>query len=1111
MCDLPRRLLAIVVATSFLSFAAAASSSSSNTDFQTLLCLKHHLSSNPASSLLGSWSQNSSLHFCSWPGVTCSNASHVVALDLEKYSLDGQIPPCIANLTLLSRIHFPGNLLRGHIPVQFGELNKLTYFNISSNSLTGSIPGTLSSTTSPQLKVIDLGNNQLTGHIPETLGALHNLSVLRLAGNSLTGHIPLSLGSSSSLVSVILTNNSLTGPIPPALASSSSLQVLDLVRNNLGGEIPASLFNSTSLQRIALGWNNFNGSIPAVSNVDSPLQSLVLSVNDLAGTIPWTLGNFSSLRTLLLAANYFHGSIPVSIGDNPNLQVLDMSYNRLSGTVPPSLYNMSSLTYLSLGVNKFVGGLPFDIGYTLPSIETLILQQNNFQGKIPPSLANATNFVSINLGANAFHGVIPSFGSLPGLNELILASNQLEAGDWSFLSSLANCTQLLLLSLGTNMMQGNLPSSVGNLANSLYILTLHANKISGSIPAEIGNLTNLAYIRMEQNQFTGELPGAIGNLANSTFLSLSQNRLSGQIPLSIGKLRQLIRLLLQDNNLSGPIPMTLGDCNSLINLNLSSNALNESIPKEVFLLDSLAEGLDLSHNQLSGHIPQEIGGLINIGRLDFSNNRLSGHIPTALGACVRLESLRLESNSLDGTIPESFINLAGTSEIDLSQNNLTGKIPNIFQSFKSLKLLNLSFNDLEGQIPQGGIFQNSGEVFVQGNLRLCSGSQMLQLPLCFASSIHHRTQRNLLITGISVAALVLVALSCVVFILLKRKSKRSKRSDHPSITEMKSFSYADLVKATNGFSPDNLIGSGAYGTVYKGELESETTGVVAIKVFNLDQLGAPKSFVAECEAFRNTRHHNLVRVISVCSTWDNRGNDFKALILEYMANSTLESWIYSETRRPLSLSSRVTIAVDIAAALDYLHNSCIPPIVHCDLKPSNVLLDDAMGARLSDFGLAKFLQSHDSSSITTSTSIAGPRGSIGYIAPEYGIGNKISTGGDVYSYGIIVLEMLTGKRPTNELFNNGLSLQKYVGNAFPNKIHEILDPSILPDFGDEVTGSKLNHGDHTTVGVPNCITQLVNLGLSCSMETPKDRPTMSDVYAKVSAIKREYSALYLGK
>ncbi|XP_062198143.1 probable LRR receptor-like serine/threonine-protein kinase At3g47570 [Phragmites australis] len=1103
MCDRPRRYVGAlsssqvltIVAFSYLSsLAYPASSSSSNTDFQTLLCLKLHLS-DPAG-LLGSWKQNESLHFCSWPGVTCSktHASRVVALDLESSGLNGQIPACIANLTLLTRIHFPGNQLSGQIPPELGQLSRLGYLNLSSNSLSGSIPLNLSRCAG--LQKLDLGSNMLSGGIPEGLGMLRNLSVLLLAGNSLTGKIPLSLGSSSSLVSLVLANNSLTGPIPSALANSSSLQVLDLRRNNLGGQIPPALFNSTSLQKLVLGWNNFSGSIPVLSNVDSPLQYLVLSVNGLAGTIPSSLGNFSSLRYLMLGGNNFQGSIPVSIGKIPNLQLLDMSYNNFSGTVPASLYNISSLTYLTLSINRLEGGIPFDIGYTLPSIRSLILQGNYFQGQIPPSLANATNLESINIGDNAFHGIIPSFGSLSNLNELILASNQLEAGDWSFLSSLTNCTKLEVLSLGTNIMQGNLPSSVGSLARSLKALVLHANKISGTIPPEIGNLTNLGFLRMEQNNFVGDLPGSIGNLANLTFLNLSRNKLSGQIPLSIGKLRQLNELYLQENNLSGPIPSALGDCKNLNILNLSCNTLNESIPKELFSLYSLSSGLDLSHNQLSGQIPQEIGRLINTGLLNFSNNHLSGRIPSTLGACVHLESLHMEGNFLDGRIPESFINLGGIAEIDLSRNNLSGEIPTFFQSFNSLKLLNLSFNNLEGQMPAGGIFQNSSEVFVQGNIMLCSSTPMLQLPLCFASSKHRRTSHNLKIVGITVA-LVLVSSLCVVFILLKR-SKRSKPSDHPQLKELKNFSYADLVRATNGFSSDNLVGSGAYGSVYKGALESEAHAV-AIKVFKLDQLGATKSFLAECEAFRNTRHRNLVRVISACSTCDHKGNDFKALIVEYMANGTLESWLYSEMEGPLSLGSRATIAVDIASALDYLHNHCMPPIVHCDLKPSNVLLDDVMGARVSDFGLAKFL--HTSSSITSSTSLAGPRGSVGYIAPEYGFGSKISTEGDVYSYGIIILEMLTGKRPTDELFNHGLSLHKFVGNAFPHKIAEILDPNIIQNSGDEGVN---NESDHATVGMLSCILQLVKLGLSCSVETPKDRPKMQDVYAEVNAIKQAF-------
>ncbi|GJN06167.1 hypothetical protein PR202_ga23868 [Eleusine coracana subsp. coracana] len=465
MCERPRRrylfpvgalirssqLLTILAFSSLWSCAIPASTPASNNDFETLICLKLHLSTSAGP--LDSWNRSNSLHFCSWAGVTCSKArtSHVIALVLESSGLDGQIPTCIGNLTLVTKIHFPNNQLKGVIPPELGQLRRLRYLNLSSNSLTGTIPSTLSSTS---LQVIDLGTNSLHGEIPEAFGMLSNISVLNLAGNRLTGNIPLSLVTSSSLVSLVLRNNSLTGSIPSALVHSSSLEVLDLTRNTLGGVIPPGLFNSTSLQRLSLGWNYFVGSIPSVpSIIDSPLQSLVLSVNELTGTIPSSLGNFSSLRRLLLADNKFQGSIPASLSQLPNLQELDMSYNNLSGTVPASLYNMSSLIDLRLAMNRFTGSIPSDIGNTLTSIRTLIFQENNFEGQIPPSLANATNLESINLAQNAFHGIIPSFGSLSKLKQLILAANHLEAGDWTFLSSLTNCTKLEELALAINMMQ----------------------------------------------------------------------------------------------------------------------------------------------------------------------------------------------------------------------------------------------------------------------------------------------------------------------------------------------------------------------------------------------------------------------------------------------------------------------------------------------------------------------------------------------------------------------------------------------------------------------------------------------------------------------------------
>ncbi|XP_022681727.1 probable LRR receptor-like serine/threonine-protein kinase At3g47570 [Setaria italica] len=417
---------------------------------------------------------------------------------------------------------------------------------------------------------------------------------------------------------------------------------------------------------------------------------------------------------------------------------------------------------------------------------------------------------------------------------------------------------------------------------------------------------------------------------------------------------------------------------------------------------------------------------------------------------MHLESIHMEGNLLHGTIPESFTNLRGVSEMDLSLNNLSGEIPEFFESFTSMKLLNLSFNNLEGPVPTGGIFQNTGVVFIQGNKLLCASIPLLQLPQCNTEA-SKKWQASVILKIVGFTALCLVLLSWFAVVLLKKR-KKVTQSSHPSSKELMQCSYPDLVKATNDFSLANLVGSGKSGSVYKGRFEFEEH-TVAIKVFKLDQLGIPKSFIAECKTLRNTRHRNLLRVITACSTFDTIGNEFKALILEYMPNGSLEGWLYPNLdkyglKRPLSLGSRITIVTDIASALDYLHNHCVPPVVHCDLKPSNILLDDVMGARLADFGLAKFILSFSHSCHHSSTSLLGPRGSIGYIAPEYGFGSKLSTEGNVYSYGIIILEILTGKHPTDGMFTNGLNLHKYVEKAFPQKIAEVLDPCIVPSSED---------------------------------------------------------------
>ncbi|XP_047074162.1 receptor kinase-like protein Xa21 isoform X2 [Lolium rigidum] len=1086
----------ITILLSFLTLFACASSShgigttlgdESSEDFQALLCLRNHLSNHAEA--LASW--NSTLQYCSWPGVTCGkkHASRVRAIDLESLGLDGQIPPCIGNLTFLRRINLRGNLLNGRIPPE------------------GDIPPGLANCVN--LTEVYLDSNVLHGSIPVGFGVLPKLSILFLPSNNLTGHIPYSLGSSPSLTYVNLTHNSLTGGIPPLLANSSSLEALDFEHNDLCGEIPPALFNSSSLVLINFKQNNLFGSVPHFSHT-SPLISLDLTFNNLAGEIPSSVGNSSSLFELLLAGNRLQGHIPWTLSKLPQLQTLDLNFNDLSGSVPDSLYNISALAYFGMGGNGLVGEIPEDIGRTLPNIEAFVARENKFRGRIPDSMVNATSLQVIDLGDNAFHGIVPYFGNLLNLTTLDLSKNQLEAGDWSFLPSLASCTKLVRLQLDTNNLHGNLPNSIGSLPKSLQVLVLTDNKISGPIPHEIGCLTNLTLLYMGQNLLSGNLPNSLGNLPHLFVLSLSQNKLSGQIPPSVGNLSQLSELYLQQNHLSGSIPVALAQCNKLHTLNLSCNSFDGKIPKELFTLSTLSEGLDLSYNKLSGPIPMEIGGLINLSPLNISNNQLTGEIPSTLGGCLHLESLHLEGNLLDGRIPQSFNQLRGISDMDLSRNSLSGQIPDFFvETFGSMSLLNLSFNNLEGPVPIGGIFQNASKVFVQGNKELCAVSSPLKLPPCHTAASKQKHTSNIL-KMVGISALSMVLLSCIGVVFMKKGSK-AKQAALPSVKGFKKMAYADLVKATNGFSLANLVGSGNYGSVYKGRIESEEHAV-AIKVFKLDQLGAIKSFLAECEALRNTRHRNLVKVITVCSTIDREGHEFKALVLEYMVNGNLESCLHQTPhdhypKRPLSLGSRIVIVVDIAAALDYLHNHCMPPMAHCDLKPSNVLLNDAMGACVGDFGLAKFLHTYTSSETCNSTSLVGPRGSVGYIAPEYGFGSKVSTEADVYSYGIIILEMLTGKRPTDDMFNDGLNLYKFVEESFPQNIGNILDPRIVPSYGDEEAGSNLNQENHPMAGTMSCIIELIKLGLLCAAETPKDRPAMQDVYSEVTAIKEVFSAL----
>ncbi|KAL2501156.1 putative LRR receptor-like serine/threonine-protein kinase [Forsythia ovata] len=1024
-----------------------------STDESALLAFKSRISTiDPSNVLIKNWSVSTPV--CVWIGVTCGlRHQRVTALDISSMNLGGNIPSQLGNLSFLVSINLSINYFYGSLPRELIQLRRL--------------------------QIIDFRFNSFSGQISSWFGFLQNLQILNLRNNSFTGFIPSSLSNISTLQDLDLSFNPLQGKIPEEIGNLHNLKTLKLQYNRLTGLIPSTIFNISTLENLAFTGNNLSGNLPVDTCRGLPrIKGLSLSLNELDGEIPSNISECSQLQFLSLSFNKFRGSIPSEIGRIRTLQILYLGSNDLSGAIPPELGNLENLVELSIGDNFLIGSIPASIfnissllyinvarcnlsgnldllflGYRLPNLEELSLDGNNFHGRIPNSIANSSKLTRIYL----FH------------NNFISESPEL-----SFITSFTKCRYLINLSFGDNPLNGILPVSVGNLSTSLQYLYAYNCDLLGSIPKEIGNLSSLIALSLFGNQLTGSIPTSVVDLQKLQGLFLDRNKITGSIPDTLCELRNLNGLLLFQNLITGAIPDCIGNITTLRTLNIDANRLTSSIPASLWLQNYLLE-LNLSSNFLSGSLPQQIGNLKVAILIDLSVNRFSGSIPSTIGHLQSLSDLSLAHNTLQGSIPESMGKLVSMERLDLSYNNLSGNIPKSFEALRYLTYLDVSFNDLSGEVPSGGPFKNFSSQSFISNEGLC-GDPIYGLPPCHTTGPKRRNLKlRVVFSLLGIAVLITIAMALAYAVGRYRRKNLVENTTNFALGTTPRVSYYALMQATQGYSENHLLGSGSFGSVYRGTLNDGRD--VAVKVFDLQNQNAFRSFDVECEVLRNLRHRNLCKVISTCSN-----QDFKALVLEYMSNGSLEKWLYSDDFL-LDILQRINIMIDVACALEYLHYGYSTYIVHCDLKPSNVLLDEDMVAHLSDFGIAKLLGEGESNALTITM------GTLGYIAPEYGLEGSVSIRCDVYSYGIMLMEVFTRMKPSSEIFSGELSLRSWINDSMPNAITRIIDSNLLGPEEDDYTENL------------KCLSSIMELALNCSMESANERVNMKDVVVALKKIR----------
>ncbi|PIA55341.1 hypothetical protein AQUCO_00800232v1, partial [Aquilegia coerulea] len=841
-----------------------------------------------------------------------------------------------------------------------------------------------------------------------------------------------------------------------------NIGILDLKRNSFYGTIPVHIANLSQLIFISFFDNHFSGHIPSEIGQLSNLQSLHLSHNSFKGCIPVELGNLSKVSEVTIFGNLLTGPIPDSIGNLTRIMWLTLYGNQLSGSIPSSFGNLTKLTVLYLYENQLSGSIPLELG-NLKSLMDLQLSNNHFTGPIPSSLGNLQNLTTLYLHKNQLSGSIP-----------------LELG---------NLKSLINLTLSTNFLTGAIPSSLGNLQN-LTTLYFYENQLSGSITLELGNLKSLMDLKLSNNHFTGSIPPSLGNLQNLTILHLHENQLSGSIPSELGNLKSLTTLSLFRNNLTGPLPLEITKLKLHVLL-VSYNQLSGHLPK-LLCSGGVLQYFTINSNNFSGPIPKSLKNCKNLFRLRLDGNKLHGNISDVFGIHPKLnfidlsnnnflEGLDLSTNNLSGLIAEEIADCSKLWYLNLSRNMLIGSIPHSFEDMTSLSSIDVSYNELEGHVPKSIAFKDAPSQNFEHNNGLCGN--ITSLRHCEISDMDDTgTNRRPKIVKIVLGSLggalsFLFAILGIYYVFYKKKRDNEVQTIefiNDDLFRIWDFDgnnvYEDIIVATEGFNDKHCIGVGGFGSVYKAVLS--TGQVVVVKKFHSredDKQIDLRSFSAEIHALTELRHRNIVKLYGICS---HARHSF--LIYEYFERGSIVKLLSNEEEAArLDWIKRINIIRSVASALSHMHHGCTPPLIHRDISSKNILLNSEYDACVADFGIARVLNSNSSNWTT-------PAGTFGYLAPELAYTMRLTEKCDVYSFGVLTLEVIMGSHPGEFITSLSTSSSAVGDNVL---LVDMLDKRLPPPVAD----------------ILKEVVTVAKLALACLKTSPESRPTMYSVSHELSS------------